>query len=72
MDQSRGFIKVIVDAKSEQIVGCTVFGIEGGDVMAMLQIAMIGTLPYTALKEAIFAHPTLSEGLLDVFLALGA
>ncbi len=70
MDESRGFIKVIVDAKTDQILGCTVFGIEGGEIMAMLQIAMMGKLPYTALKEAIFAHPTLAEGLNNVFLAL--
>ncbi len=72
MDESRGFIKVIVDAKTDQILGCTVFGIEGGEIMAMLQIAMMGKLPYTALKEAIFAHPTLAEGLNNVFLALDA
>jgi pyruvate/2-oxoglutarate dehydrogenase complex dihydrolipoamide dehydrogenase (E3) component len=72
MDESRGFIKVIVDAKSGQILGCTVFGIEGGEIMAMVQIAMIGKLPYTVLKETIFAHPTLAEGLNNVFLALDA
>jgi pyruvate/2-oxoglutarate dehydrogenase complex dihydrolipoamide dehydrogenase (E3) component len=71
-DESRGFLKVIVDAKSDQILGCTVFGIEGGEIMSMLQIAMMGKLPYTVLKEAIFAHPTLAEGLNNVFLALDA
>jgi pyruvate/2-oxoglutarate dehydrogenase complex dihydrolipoamide dehydrogenase (E3) component len=71
-DESRGFIKVIVDAKTGQILGCTVLGIEGGEIMSMLQIAMMGKLPYTVLKEAIFAHPTLAEGLNNVFLALDA
>jgi pyruvate/2-oxoglutarate dehydrogenase complex dihydrolipoamide dehydrogenase (E3) component len=70
MDEARGFLKVIVDAKTDQILGCTVFGIEGGEIMSMLQIAMLGKLPYTVLKEAIFAHPTLAEGLNNVFLAL--
>jgi pyruvate/2-oxoglutarate dehydrogenase complex dihydrolipoamide dehydrogenase (E3) component len=70
LDESRGVIKVIVDAKSDQILGCTVLGIEGGEIMSMLQIAMLGKLPYTTLKEAIFAHPTLAEGLNNVFLAL--
>jgi pyruvate/2-oxoglutarate dehydrogenase complex dihydrolipoamide dehydrogenase (E3) component len=70
--ESRGFIKVIVDARTDQILGCTVFGIEGGEIMSMLQIAMMGKLPYTVLKEAIFAHPTLAEGLNNVFLALDA
>jgi len=70
--ESRGFIKVIVDAKTEQILGCTVLGIEGGEIMSMLQIAMMGKLPYTVLKEAIFAHPTLAEGLNNIFLTLDA
>ncbi len=69
-DESRGLVKVIIDAKTDQILGCTVLGIEGGEIMSMLQIAMMGKLPYTALKEAIFAHPTLAEGLNNVFLAL--
>ncbi|HEU0199431.1 MAG TPA: mercuric reductase, partial [Burkholderiaceae bacterium] len=72
MDESRGLVKVIVDAKTNQILGCTILGIEGGELMAMLQIAMMGKLPYTALKEAIFAHPTLAEGLNNIFLALDA
>jgi pyruvate/2-oxoglutarate dehydrogenase complex dihydrolipoamide dehydrogenase (E3) component len=70
LDESRGVIKVIVDAKTDQILGCTVLGIEGGEIMSMVQIAMMGKLPYTTLKEAIFAHPTLAEGLNNVFLAL--
>ena len=68
--ESRGMMKVIVDAKTDQILGCTVLGIEGGEVMAMLQIAMMGKLPYKVLKEGIFAHPTLAEGLNNVFVAL--
>jgi pyruvate/2-oxoglutarate dehydrogenase complex dihydrolipoamide dehydrogenase (E3) component len=70
--ESRGFMKVLVDAKNDQILGCTILGIEGGEIMSMLQIAMMGKLPYTVLKEAIFAHPTLAEGLNNVFLALDA
>jgi pyruvate/2-oxoglutarate dehydrogenase complex dihydrolipoamide dehydrogenase (E3) component len=70
--ESRGFIKVIVDARTEQILGCTILGIEGGEIMSMLQIAMMGKLPYTVLKEAIFAHPTLAEGLNNIFLVLDA
>jgi pyruvate/2-oxoglutarate dehydrogenase complex dihydrolipoamide dehydrogenase (E3) component len=68
--ESRGLVKVIVDAKTDQILGCTVLGIEGGEIMSMLQIAMMGKLPYTMLKEAVFAHPTLAEGLNNIFLAL--
>lgn len=67
VDEDRGLIKAIVDADSEQILGAAVLGIEGGEIMAMLQIAMMGRLPYTALREGIFAHPTLAESLNTLF-----
>jgi pyruvate/2-oxoglutarate dehydrogenase complex dihydrolipoamide dehydrogenase (E3) component len=70
VSEARGFMKAIVDAETGEILGCTVLGIEGGEVMAMLQIAMMGKLPYTKLKEAIFAHPTLAESLNNLFLTL--
>ena len=69
-DESRGLFKVIVDAKTRQILGCTVLGIAGGEIMSMIQIAMMGKLPYTALEQAVFAHPTLAEGLNNIFMAL--
>jgi pyruvate/2-oxoglutarate dehydrogenase complex dihydrolipoamide dehydrogenase (E3) component len=67
MGETRGFMKAIVDADTRAILGCTVLGIEGGEVMSMLQIAMMGGLPYPALREAIFAHPTLAEALNNLF-----
>jgi pyruvate/2-oxoglutarate dehydrogenase complex dihydrolipoamide dehydrogenase (E3) component len=67
VDEPRGMLKVVVDAGSSQILGCAILGIEGGEIMAMLQIAMMGKLPYPALREATFAHPTLSEGLNNLF-----
>jgi pyruvate/2-oxoglutarate dehydrogenase complex dihydrolipoamide dehydrogenase (E3) component len=67
MDESRGFMKAIVDAKSGQILGAAVLGIEGGEIMSQLQIAMMGKLPYTALKDGVFAHPTLAESLNNLF-----
>ncbi len=67
VDESRGFMKVIVDASTSQILGCAVLGIEGGEIMAMLQIAMMGKLPYTVLQNAVFAHPTLAEALNNLF-----
>ena len=70
VDESRGFIKAIVDAGTGHILGCAVLGIEGGEIMAMLQIAMMGRLPYTALRDGIFAHPTLAESLNNLFSAL--
>src|SRR3954471_20122037 len=68
--ESRGFIKAVVDADTKQILGAAVLAIEGGEIMSMLQIAMMGKLPYTALEEGIFAHPTLAEGLNTLFMAL--
>jgi pyruvate/2-oxoglutarate dehydrogenase complex dihydrolipoamide dehydrogenase (E3) component len=67
MDESRGFMKAIVDTETDQILGATVLGIEGGEVMAVLQVAIMGKLPYTALKDGIFSHPTLAEGLNNLF-----
>lgn len=70
VDESRGFMKAIVDADTQQILGCAVLGIEGGELMSMLQIAMMGKVPYPVLQDAIFAHPTLAEGLNTLFTAL--
>jgi pyruvate/2-oxoglutarate dehydrogenase complex dihydrolipoamide dehydrogenase (E3) component len=70
MSEARGFMKAIVDAKTQQILGCTILGVEGGEIMSMLQIAMMGKLPYTTIKEAIFAHPTLAESLNNLFMTL--
>lgn len=67
MDESRGFMKAIVDADTDQILGATVLGIEGGEVMAVFEVAIMGKLPYTALRDGIFAHPTLAEGLNNLF-----
>jgi pyruvate/2-oxoglutarate dehydrogenase complex dihydrolipoamide dehydrogenase (E3) component len=67
VDETRGFVKAIVDADTEQILGCAVLGIEGGEVMAMIEIAMLGKLSYTALRDAVFAHPTLAEMLNTLF-----
>ena len=67
VDESRGFMKAVVDAKSGQILGAAVLGIEGGEIMSQLQIAMMGKLPYTALKDGVFAHPTLAESLNNLF-----
>jgi pyruvate/2-oxoglutarate dehydrogenase complex dihydrolipoamide dehydrogenase (E3) component len=67
VDESRGFMKAIVDAGTSQILGAAVLGIEGGEIMAMLEIAMMGKLPYTVLRDGIFAHPTLAESLNNLF-----
>lgn len=67
MDETLGLMKAIVDSGSDQILGAAVLGIEGGEIMSALQIAMMGKLPYTALKDATFAHPTLMESLNNLF-----
>jgi pyruvate/2-oxoglutarate dehydrogenase complex dihydrolipoamide dehydrogenase (E3) component len=67
MDESRGLMTAVVDAGSGQILGGAILGIEGGEMMAVLQMAMLGRLPYTVLREAIFAHPTLAEAFNNLF-----
>ena len=67
MDESRGFMKAIVDAETDHILGAAVLGIEGGEVMSAIQVAMMGRLPYTALKDGVFAHPTLAESFNNLF-----
>jgi len=70
VDESRGVMKAIVDADSEQILGAAVLGLEGGEIMSMLEIAMLGKLPYTVLRDGVFAHPTLAESLNNLFSSL--
>jgi pyruvate/2-oxoglutarate dehydrogenase complex dihydrolipoamide dehydrogenase (E3) component len=67
VDESRGFMKAVVDAKTDQILGAAVLGLEGGEIMSQLQLAMMGKLPYTVLRDAVFAHPTLAESLNNLF-----
>ncbi|MEO5953209.1 MAG: mercuric reductase [Chloroflexia bacterium] len=67
VDESRGFMKAVIDADTNRILGCAILGIEGGELMSMLQIAMMGNLPYTTLQNATFAHPTLAESLNNLF-----
>ena len=70
VDETRGVMKAIVDADSNQILGAAILGIEGGETMSALEIAMMGKLPYTALRDGIFAHPTLAESLNNLFTAM--
>ena len=70
MDESRGMMKAVVDATSGQILGCSILGIGGGEIMAQIEIAMMGQVPYTALRDGVFAHPTLAESLNNLFATL--
>jgi pyruvate/2-oxoglutarate dehydrogenase complex dihydrolipoamide dehydrogenase (E3) component len=65
--QTRGFMKTLVDPVTRQILGAAVLGQDGGEIMSMLQIAMMGKLPYTVLENAVLAHPTLAESLNNLF-----
>jgi pyruvate/2-oxoglutarate dehydrogenase complex dihydrolipoamide dehydrogenase (E3) component len=70
VDETRGFMKAIIDAETGQILGAAILGLEGGEVMAVLQMAMMGRVPYTLIRDGVFAHPTLTESLNNLFMAL--
>lgn len=65
--ETRGFLKALVEAKSDRILGFTGFGVGAAEIMSAVQVAMIGGLPYTALRDAVLTHPTLVEGLIPLF-----
>ena len=69
-DETRGFMKAVVDADTQQILGAAILGVDGGEVMAVLEVAIMGKLPYTALRDATLAHPTLAESLNNLFMTL--
>ena len=66
LSETRGFMKALI-GDDDGILGFTVFGVDGGEIMSAVQIAMIAGLPYTALRDAILTHPTLMEGLTVLF-----
>ena len=65
--ETQGFMKVVIAADDDKILGFTMIGTEAGEVMAAVQTAMLAGLPYMALRDAILAHPTLAEGLGPLF-----
>ena len=60
LGETRGFMKVLLDNRSDRILGFTMLGPEAGEVIAVVQTAMLAGLPYTMLREAIFTHPTMA------------
>jgi pyruvate/2-oxoglutarate dehydrogenase complex dihydrolipoamide dehydrogenase (E3) component len=68
--EAAGFMKVLVEARGDRIVGFTMLGPEAGEVMAAVQIAMLGGVRYTVFRDAILAHPTMAEGLNSLFAAI--
>jgi pyruvate/2-oxoglutarate dehydrogenase complex dihydrolipoamide dehydrogenase (E3) component len=67
LSETRGFMKALVETTSDRILGFTAFAVSAGEIMASVQVAMIAGLPYTVLRDAIFTHPTLAEGLVQLF-----
>jgi pyruvate/2-oxoglutarate dehydrogenase complex dihydrolipoamide dehydrogenase (E3) component len=68
ISEKRGFMKTLIDAHSDRILGFTAFGPEAGELMGTVQLAMLAGLPYTILRDAMFAHPTMTEGLKALFI----
>jgi pyruvate/2-oxoglutarate dehydrogenase complex dihydrolipoamide dehydrogenase (E3) component len=68
LSERRGFMKTLVDAHTDRILGFTAFGPEAGELMGTVQLAMLAGLPYTVLRDAMFAHPTMTEGLKALFM----
>jgi pyruvate/2-oxoglutarate dehydrogenase complex dihydrolipoamide dehydrogenase (E3) component len=67
LSETRGFVKALVEAHSDRILGFTAFGVGAGEILAAVQITMAAGLPYTALRDAVLTHPTLAEGLISLF-----
>ena len=67
LSETRGFVKALVEPDSDRILGFTAFGVGAGEIMAAVQVAMLAGLPYSALRDAILTHPTLTEGLIPLF-----
>lgn len=70
LSETRGFMKALIDKQSDRILGFTVFGVGGGEIMASIQVAMLGGMPYTSLRDIILTHPTLPEGFIPLFSAV--
>jgi pyruvate/2-oxoglutarate dehydrogenase complex dihydrolipoamide dehydrogenase (E3) component len=67
LSETRGFLKCLVEADGDRILGFTAFGVGAGEIMAAVQVAIIAGLPYTGLRDAVLTHPTLVEGLIPLF-----
>ena len=67
LSETRGFLKALIAADSDRILGFTAFGVGAGEVMGAVQIAMGASLPYTALRDTVLTHPTLLEGFIPLF-----
>jgi pyruvate/2-oxoglutarate dehydrogenase complex dihydrolipoamide dehydrogenase (E3) component len=71
LGETRGFLKALVEAGTDRVLGFTALGVGAGEVLGSVQVAMIAGLPYTALRDAVLTHPTLVEGLMPLFSSTG-
>ena len=69
LSETRGFIKALVEPNGGRILGFTAFGVGAGEIMAVVQLAMRAGLPYTAIGDMVLTHPTIAEGLGELFAA---
>ena len=69
-DETRGMLKAVVDADSGRILGAAMLGLSGGELATIIEVAMMAGLPYTALRDGVFSHPTLAESLNNLFATL--
>ena len=67
MGDTRGLMKAVVDKKTGQILGASILGTEGGEVVTVLQMAMLGGITWQEVHDGVFAHPTFSESLNNLF-----
>jgi pyruvate/2-oxoglutarate dehydrogenase complex dihydrolipoamide dehydrogenase (E3) component len=67
LSETRGFMTALVEAQTDRLLGFIMFGPEAGEVMAVVQTAMLAGMPYTSLRDAILTHPTMAEGLTVLF-----
>jgi len=72
LSETRGFLKALVSTTSDDILGFTALGVNAGEMMSVVQTAMLAKQPYTVLRDAIFAHPTMAEGLGGLFASIPA
>ena len=70
MSETRGLLKAVIDAKTDRIVGCAILATAAGEMLGAVQMTMLADLPYTALRDAALAHPTMMEGFNNLFMSL--
>ena len=72
LSETRGFLKALIERDGDRILGFTALGVEAGEIMAAVQVAMAAGLPYTILRDMVLTHPTMAEGLGALFSAVPA